>query len=162
MSTVISRVPSVLSYLVATFTAAPTIGAAAVPVAVYDGPALTAAPAQLILWVGLDDPDSDTGALAAESTREWSGLGGQSELIMVHCTAEAWSGDDTIATVRTAAYGIVAAVETLVRDPAVNAGGFGANAMLADPGVTAGALMQNTTTVGAQARVVFQIVLKAL
>lgn len=159
MSTVISRVPSVLSYLVALFAADPTIGTAPVPVTVYDGPVTTDAGAQLILWVGLDDPDSDTGALAAESTREWSGLGGQSELIMVHCVAEAWSGDDTIATVRTAAYGIVGAVETLVRS---DRSGFGANAMLADPGVTAGALMQNTTTVGAQARVTFQIVLKAL
>lgn len=159
MSAVTSRVPSVLDYLVATFKASATLGAATVPVAVYDGPQVTGAPAQLILWVGLDDPDSDTGALAAESTREWSGLGGQSELIIVHCTAEAWSGDDTISTVRTAAYGIVAAVETLVR---ADTSGFGANAMLADPGVTAGALLQNATTTGAQARVTFQIVLKAL
>lgn len=159
MTSIVSRVPQVLSYLAATFQAAGTLGAATPPVAVYDGPVATGAADRLILWVGLDDPDADTAALAASSDRQWSGLGGQSELITVQCTAEAWSGDDTIATVRTAVYGIVAAVEALIRADTTQ---FGGNAMLADPGVTGADLRQNSTETGAQARVQFAIVLKAL
>jgi hypothetical protein len=159
VTSIISRVPSVLDYLVATFTAAPSLGAATSPVAVYDGPVVTETPAQLILWVGLDDPDADGAVVAAESVREWAGLGGQSELITVHCAAAAWSGNDPVSAMRAAAYSIVAAVETLVR---ADTSGFGGNAMLADPGVTASVLSQDTSPTGTQAVVSFQIVLKAL
>jgi hypothetical protein len=159
VTSVISRVPAVLSYLADTFTAAPTLGQAVPPVRVYDGPAVTAEPATLILWVGLDDPDSDAAPLAATSERAWAGLGGQQEAIVVYCAAEAWSGTDDIRPVRTAAYQIVAAVETLVR---ADATGFGGNGLTADPGVTASELRQNDTDRGAQARVVFSIILRAL
>jgi hypothetical protein len=159
VTSVISKVPAALDYLVSLFQSAGTLGQATPPVTVYDGPKATGEAANLILWVGLDDPDSDTAPLAATSERAWAGLGGQSELITIACAAEAWSGEDGISAVRTAAYGIVAAVETLVRADATH---FGGNGLTADPGVTASELRQNDTDRGAQARVTFQIILRAL
>jgi hypothetical protein len=159
VSSVISRIPSVLDYLVATFTAAPALGAATPPVTVYDGPVTTADAPGLVLWVGLDDPDSAQAPLAAASDRQWSGLGGQSELITIYCAAESWTGVDDIRTERVAAYGIVAAAATLVRADVTQ---FGGNGLLADPGVTGDALRQNNTDRGGQARVTFEIILKAL
>jgi hypothetical protein len=153
-----SRVPALIDYLVATFTAASTLGQANPPVAVYDGPQTTLAPAQLVLWVGLDDPDTDLAPSAAAFEQEWAGLGKQArnEISTIHCVAEAWTGADDISGMRVAAFGIVAAVENIVRtDP------FSGLALFPDPGVTGGELRQNNTTAGAQARVSFQIVFKS-
>jgi hypothetical protein len=159
VTSVISRVPSVLDYLVALFAADPTLGTATPPVTVYDGPVTTEEAAQLVLWVGLDDPDAAAATLAADSNREWAGLGGQSEHIIVYCAAESWSGADNVSAERVRAYGIVGAVEALVR---ADATGFGGNSMVANPGVTAAQLHQNNTSRGAQARVTFQILLNSL
>jgi hypothetical protein len=153
---VTSRVPAVLDYLVTLFQAAATLGQAAPPVAVYDGPVATGAVSQLTLWVGLDDPDSETGTLAAVSDRHWTGLGSQGEVITISCAAEAWSGEDDIRAMRQAAYGIVAAVETLLE---ADTGRFGGDAVLTDPGWSGAELRQNTTDQGAQARVSFTITL---
>lgn len=159
MTSIISVVPSVLDYLVTTFAAAPTLGTATPPVAVYDGPVTTDDADMLVLWVGLEDPDAETGQLAADSMREWSGLAGQSEKIVIYCAAESWSGDTNISAERVRAYGIVAAVEALVR---ADTTGFGGNAMIANPGVSEARLVQNNTTRGSQARVTFQILLNSL
>jgi len=159
MASIASKVPDVLAYLVAAFTAAGTLGAGDPPVAVYDGPVTTEDDPPLVLWVGLDDPDSDSAPLAAASDRQWAGLADQNEAITISCVAESWSGGDDIGAERTAAYGIVAAVETLVRSDAT---GFGGNGVVANPGVTGSQLRQNNTDRGAQARVSFQIVLSVL
>lgn len=159
MTSVISRVPSVLDYLAALFAADATLGTASPPVTVYDGPVVTDDNPQLVLWVGLDDPDQEGATLAAESTRQWAGLAGQSETITVSCAAEAWSGGTAVSAERVRAYGIVAAVETLVR---ADATGFGGNSMIANPGVTGAQLHQNNTTSSALARVTFQILLNSL
>jgi hypothetical protein len=126
---------------------------------VYDGPVTTEDDPQLTLWVGLDDPDAGGAPLAADSARQWAGLAGQSESIVVYCAAEAWSGEDGVSAQRVRAYGIVGAVEALVR---ADATGFGGNEMVANPGVTGAQLRQNNTTRGAQARVTFQILLNSL
>lgn len=156
---VTSRVPALIDYLVATFTAASTLGAAVPPVAVYDGPQTTLAPAQLVLWVGLDDPDTDQVApSAAAFEQEWAGLGKQArnEVSTIHCVAEAWTGADDIKGTRAAAFAILAAVEDVVRtDP------FSGLALFPDPGVTGGELRQNNTERGSQARVSFQIAFKS-
>lgn len=159
MTSVISRVPSVLDYLAGLFAADATLGAASPPVTVYDGPVVTDDDPQLVLWVGLDDPDADGATLAAESTRAWAGLASQNETIIVSCAAEAWSGGTGVSAERVRAYGIVAAVEALVR---ADATGFGGNSMIANPGVTGAQLHQNNTSKGAQARVTFQILLNSL
>lgn len=150
-----SRVPAIIDYLVATFTAASTIGAATPPVAVYDGPVVTDAPAQLTLWVGVDDPDSEEAPIGAESESEWGSLGAlaRNEQITVHCVAEAWSGDIDVKTTRLAAYGIVAAVETILRAD-VNLGGTLPSGWCE---VTGMQLRQNNVAQGAVARVAFHI-----
>jgi len=153
--TLTSRVPAVIDYLVTAFTAAATLGAATPPVAVYDGPVETDAPAQLVLWVGMDDPDSEEAPIGAESESEWGSLGAlaRNEQITVHCVAEAWSGPTDVATVRTSAFNIVAAVETLLRAD-VNLGGTLPSGWAE---VTGMQLRQNNVSQGAVARVAFHI-----
>ena len=67
--------------------------------------------------------------------------------------------NDSTSAARQSAYGIVAAATTLVR---ADATGFGGNGLTADPGVTGSDLRQNNPDTGAQARVVFQVILRAL
>ena len=155
-----SKVPALIDYLVALFTSAATLGAATPPVTVYDGPPTTGLDAPLKLFVGLTDPDADTAEPAAAFTQARSDMGNltRDELSEIHCAAEAWAGTDDMPTVRVAAFGIVAAVETLVRADATK---FGGNAQLAAPGVTNGELLQNNTTTGAVARVTFSIMFKS-
>jgi hypothetical protein len=154
-----SRIPALIDYLVTTFTNAATLGQATPPVTVYDGPQTTEAPASLVLWVGLDDPDTDQVApSAAASQQEWAGLGKQArnEISTIHCVAEAWTGADDIKGMRTAAFAIAGAVEDIVRtDP------FSGLALFPDPGVTGMELRQNNTQSGSQARVSFQIAFKS-
>jgi hypothetical protein len=154
-----SKIPALIDYLVATFTAAPALGAASPPVTVFDGPQTTEAPYPLVLWVGLDDPDADQVApSAAASEQEWAGLGKQArnEISTIHCVAEAWTGADDIRGMRVAAFAIAAAVEDIVRtDP------FSGLALFPDPGVTGLELRQNNPQSGSQARVSFQIVFKS-
>lgn len=160
--TITSSVPSVIAALVSLFTSAATLGQATPPVTVYDGPQTTEDAPPLILWVGLDDPDNpDAAPLAASSQQEWAGIGkrGRNETVVVECVAYAWSGLDDIAGARTAAYGIMAAVETVMQ--ATDSSGLGGNILFPDPGVTGGTLRQNNTTKGAVAQVGFQIILKA-
>ena len=161
MATITSTVPTVLAALVTLFQNSASLGQATPPVTVYDGPVTTADVPQLILWVGLDDPDADSAPTAASSVQEWAALGkrGRNETVTVECVAEAWSGVDDIATVRSSVYGIVAAVETVMQ--ATDSTGLGGNILFPDPGVTGGVLRQNNTTVGAVAQVGFQIILKA-
>lgn len=155
-----SRVPALIDYLVALFAGAGSLGEAPAPntVTVFDGPATTELDPFLKLYVGLQDPDADTVQVAASLTQSRADMGNatRSEQIVVFCVAEAWSGDDTISAVRHSVFGIVAAVEALVRaDNTVGGLGFQA------PGVTAGDLQQNNTARGAIARVPFTITVKS-
>lgn len=155
-----SRVPAVIDYLVATFTASALLGAATPPVLIFDGPVATGAPAQLALYVGLTDPDSTSVETAADSAQVWAGLGHQArnEQIVIHCVAEAWAGSDDIRTQRLAAYAITSAVEDIVRNDATlgNTVTVPGNAA-----VTAMTLSQNNTTDGTIARVSFEITAQA-
>jgi hypothetical protein len=56
---------------------------------------------------------------------------------------------------RVAATGIVAAVEVLMQSDSTQ---FGGNVLYPAPGVSVGALLQNNTSVGAIARVAFDLV----
>jgi hypothetical protein len=156
-----SRIPSAITALAGLFQAAATIGQATPPVTVYDGPVVTDDNPQLVLWVGLDDPDSDGATLAASSDQTWAGLGklARNEEITIECTAQAWSGTDDVAAMRTACYGIMSAVEDVVRS--ADASALGGGILFPDPGVTGGQLRQNATTDGTVAQVSFQVILKA-
>jgi len=148
-----SRVPATIDYLVSLFTSAATLGQATPPVAVYDGPVVTQAPAQLILFVGMDDPDTEDAPTSATGAQTWAGLGKQAknEDITVNCVAEAWGGDTDIKQIRDAAYGIVAAAENLLRADVMLGGVF------LFGGIPGTVLRQNQTTSGAVARVTFPV-----
>lgn len=152
-----TKVPALIDWLVNAFTTAATLGQAAPPVTVYDGPPTTGLDAPLKLYVGLLDPDSDAAEEAATWTQERADLGQltRTETSAIHCVAEAWSGTDDMATVRHSVRDIVQAVEVIVRG---NTDQFGGNAQLASPGVTSSALLQNNTAQGAVARIPFDIV----
>jgi hypothetical protein len=160
--TVTSRVPALLDYLVTLFTNAATLGAAAAPntVTIYDGPPTTALDAPLKLYVGLTDPDNPGPEAAAGFTQEWAALGrqGRNEIVTIHCCAEAWSGVDTIQTVRLAVTAITAAVETLLQADSTQ---FGGNVLFPAPGFATGQLVQNNTSTGAIARVPFDLTFKS-
>ena len=158
--TTTSRIPALIDYLVALFTNAATLGQATPPVTVYDGPATTGLDAQLKLFVGLHDPDSGGAEPAAESQQDWAAIGrlGRNEEITIHCCAEAWAGTDDLKTVRVAATGIVAAVETLMQSDTTQ---FGGNVLFPDPGITQLALLQNNTPQGAVARLAFDLTFKS-
>ena len=149
-----SRVPALIDYLVGAFQAAATLGQATPPVAVYDGPPVTADPSQLALYVGVDDTFSDGAAGSATSDQIRTGLAAKrQETVTIHCCAVAWSGVDSIKTVRTSAFAILAAVEDLVRS---NGDNFGGNAAGAVPGV-AGITLQQANVDAATAQVMFSI-----
>jgi hypothetical protein len=156
--TVTSRVPALLDYLVNLFTTAATLGAATPAVTIFDGPATTELDPPLALYVGLLDPDNTGAEPAAESMQDWAAIGrlGRSETITVHCCAQAWAGTDPVQSQRVAALGIVAAVEVLMQ-----ADTFGGLVQYPSPGITALALTQNNTSIGAIARVAFDLVFTA-
>jgi hypothetical protein len=164
--TVTSRVPALLDYLVTLFTNDATLGGPVVngaqtgPVTVFDGPAASRAPAQLALWVGLTDPDNLAAEPAADAAQGWAAIGrrGRNQEVTIHCCAQAWSGVDTIQTVRLAVAGITAAVETLMQADTTQ---FGGNALFPDPGYTNEAWLQNNTPEGAVARVAFDLVFRS-
>lgn len=152
-----SRVPAVISYLVTTFTAASTLGAAASPVTVFDGPPVSEESPDLALYIGL--ADFTPGTPGADTTQEWAALGhrARNEELVIHCLATAWSGDD-IASARAAVYAITAAAEDIVRNDA----SLGGN--VSTPGnaaVTAMSLSQAIQTEGFAARVAFDITAQA-
>lgn len=153
-----SKVSAVIDYLVTTFTAAATLGQAPTPVAVYDGPFLAQTPTQLNLYVGLTDPDADE-PIGANSEQTWAALGKQAidENLTVHCCAEAWSGDTNLQPARTSAYGIVAAVETIIRNDVM----LGGLVLFCQPVAGGAELQQDQTDQGARAKVLFRIDAKA-
>jgi len=163
--TTTTRVPQVIDYLVGLFQGAATLGKAAPPVNVIDGPKVTADPGPLALWVGVDDIDAVTaGALpaAAASAQQWQqGLGRSNrvETVEVPCTAQAWSGSDDVRVLRVAAAGIVSAVEDLLRgDPGLG----GTTPGVKDAGVTGCDWQQGPTGRGMAVRAVFTIGATAL
>ena len=161
MATITSRIPALIDYLVTLFTNAATLGGAAAPatVQVYDGPVTTALDAPLKLYVGWTDPDNTGSDAGADSQQVWAALGrfARDETVTIHCCAEAWSGVDDLKTVRTAAAGITAAVETLMQADTTQ---FGGNVLFPDPGLTNVSLPQNTTGAGAIARQTFDLIFR--
>jgi hypothetical protein len=148
-----SRIPAIIDYLLAEFTAAATLGAATPPVTIYDGPPTTMLDAPLALHVGVDDAFSDQPPTSADSQQTGTGLAQKrEELVTIHCAAVAWAGTDDMKTVRTSAFAITAAVEDLVRaDASLPAG------VMQRPGIAGMTLQQNNTQQGAVAQVMFQI-----
>lgn len=116
MTTITNLTSDVISYLVAQC----QINAALAGVAVSDGPT---PPGELMqtsqqaLWIGFDALSGSSEAGTATQTFAYMGssAGRRREDGSVTCTAQAWSGDPTVATARLACKGIVGAVEVMLR-----------------------------------------------
>lgn len=155
MAVTTSKLPQAIDYLVTTFTAAATIGAAGITV--YDGPVTSQATPHQILWVGMEDPLTGEGdSSPGSSEQEWVGPGSRwkNETLIVNCVAEAWSGETTVKTLRDQCYAIASAAETIVHDNA----DFGGLLAPGHANLTAGELRQAQTDVGMDVRLMFQIV----
>lgn len=162
-----TAVPATIGYLVDTFTAASTLGAGTPPVAVYCGPQLSGDFAQLALYVAVDDPTAmlrGNDLTGASSNQQWVGSGAtrkKDEQLSVFCTAEAWSGDVGTRAAMVAVYGIVAAVEDVLRLNATS-GSLGGTAQLLElPGSTGHSLRWLQGEKGIAAHVLFRIDFKA-
>lgn len=156
-----SRIPAAIDWLVATFTAAPTLGKADPPVLVLDGPTPEVnAAAPRLLWVGVDDVDADYAPTGATSTQTWRGLGRmhKDEQLSIPCVARAYTGESSLAVARGDAFGILAAAEDIVRAHA----DLGGTVLVTLQGITGVRLRQAPLTNGAVAEVAFVIDAKAL
>lgn len=109
--------------------------------------------------VGVDDPDTETFTLAAETRENPANMGtsrSRDERGLLSCVAESWSGDPNQKTARDAAYATTAAVAGLVRNRATPP--FGVASLITVEFVEdSQRLMQGQFTVGAVARVHFSI-----
>jgi len=157
MPTITSRIPALTDYLVTLFTTDVTLGAANPPVTVYDGPPTTELDPGLKLYIGWTDPDDTSGEAGSESQQEWAALGrrARSEVVIIHCCSEAWTGVDDIKAMRTAAAAITAAVETLMQ---ADTSQFGGNVLYPMPGLTNVSTPQANTTKGSLVRQTFDLV----
>jgi hypothetical protein len=158
-----SQVPTVIGYLVDTFTAAATLGTATPAVAVRCGPALSGDFSLLSLSIGVEDPatveNGDT-VNGASSDQTWVGMGARTrdEDLVVFCVAEAWTGDsgDTRAAM-VAVYGILAAVENLLGADTY----LGGLSLFQNPGSTGHTLKWRQGQGGLAAFVPFRIAVKS-
>jgi hypothetical protein len=154
-----TAIADAVNWLIDTFAAAATLGAATPPVTIIDGPSTYNTAATLLLWVGMEDPDDEEGPPGADDQQEWAGLGAlhKDEMLRIPCVARAWSGGGTMRSTRAAAFGIVQAAGTLVRANA----SLGGMVLVTMPGVTNVRLRQGNTPSGLIADVAFDIAAKA-
>jgi len=121
---------------------------------VYDGMMVTSDPGDYLM-VGVDDPDAEGFASAADAEQEWRGLGAQKKNQSggIWCVAESRNGQGDPKTARDGAYAIVAAVEDLCRDDPTLGGA------LATGWVSAGGdeRLSQSRVGGAAARVAFRV-----
>lgn len=150
-----------INYLIDTFTASPTLGAANPVITVNDGPVVTQDYAGSTLWVGLSDPSNISGTLQVSGTSNqvWGALGNRAriETFDVYCCAQGWDGGGDLRNARDITSSIITAVETLVRDDI----SLGGNVLFVQPGVTGHVLRQASTARGVYAPCGFRITCKA-
>lgn len=153
-----SAIPNAIGWLVDTCSAADTLGLADPAVLVVDGPEVYDDSAPLVLWIGVDNPDVNVSDGSSE-TQTWAGLGAlrKNEQLSIPCAARAWNGTNDIRSARAAVFGILAAVENIVRSSA----NLGGTVLVTLPGVTNVRLRQASTPKGVLADVLFSIDAKA-
>lgn len=148
-----TRVPAIIDYLVNSFTAAATLGAAANPVTIIDGPEVFTYDGRA-LWVGVGDVQiGDPAPEGATSTQRWVGMGAHAinEELSVPCIIQGWGGDQKFRPARLDAAAILAAVEDIIRtDPSLTALALWTN-------VTDAVWRQGFTDKGAAVRLPFRI-----
>lgn len=147
-----SAIPAAIDALV-------SLATAALPsVVVVDGPGATDNVHPDWLFVGVDDPDSESAVTAAEGESAWAALGHRQreETFTVNLAAVSWSGDNGMKAVRDAAFTTVAAVEqAIVDDPTLG----GAVLYASFAGVST--VRQNTTDMGTDVHALFVVRCKA-
>lgn len=133
-------------------------------VQVYDGFGLSDDPGDFLM-VGVEDPDAQASATAAESEQSWAGLGAKArdETGSVTCAALSWNGNPESGgsqqEARAGVKAITDAIENHLRaDP--NLGGTVPGLMWTGFG-TRFRLVQDQTDSGAMALAVFEIAFKA-
>ncbi len=87
-------------------------------VTVYDGPPLESPSEERSLYIGYDEERGSTAGdiYGVEGTQEFLAMAGdRKETFAIRCAATARSGDTVMKTERDRAFGIVAAVENLIR-----------------------------------------------
>lgn len=145
-----SSVPAAITALLAAFTASASLGAAVPPVAVRDGPQLTAAEAVEGVAVGYA-PGQNAAVVTGTATPEGLGTGPDRERYAITCTAEVLDTTGDIAAARARAYALHAACGAAIGADHT----LGGKVLRAVPGP--GSLTQQQTTRGALARVVFPV-----
>lgn len=154
-----SKLPDVINYLVDTFTAAATLGAATPPVAVYDGPG-SGSPGQVdqALFVGLDDPGIGgvtLGPVAATVSWRWGSLGAKSRLeqLGVPCVILCVDGGGSIRAARNLCLDVWARVDAVLVPSNIDLGG---NAVYLT-GLSQGTLRSDQFDMGAVAWMAFAV-----
>lgn len=114
-----SAIPAAIDWLVDTFRAADTLGAADPAVLVLDGPENDDTAQPRILWVAVEDPELP-GSGGGNSTQSWAGLGAmrKNEQLSIPCVIRAWNGDGDVHAARAEAFEVLGAVENIVRGSA--------------------------------------------
>lgn len=114
-----SVIPAAIDYLVDTFRAAATLGAAAPPVQVLDGPEVGDMARLQTLWVAVNDIE-DVAPTSGSSQQSWAGLGAQrkNEQLSIPCVIRTWNGDGSVRDARASAFAVLGAVEDIVRGQA--------------------------------------------
>ncbi|MCP2168131.1 hypothetical protein [Goodfellowiella coeruleoviolacea] len=154
-----SRIPAAIDGLLTLCTGAAAPGGPLAGVRIYDGPPVSDLSDELLLFIG-DDPageDSVTG------TQEYATLGrpGKDETFTIYCCAASRSGNVDMKRERGRAFGIVGAVERLVR-PNEPGGDTQLGGAVLWSGVGGDiTLSQMQTNTGALARVTFGVVCRA-
>jgi hypothetical protein len=119
MTTITDLVHDVINYLVTACNASTSLGAATPSVLVIDGP--TPAGEELVpqqrVWIGYDALTGASEAGQALQAFQYVGnsAGRRREDGQITCTAEAYSGDTTMANARATCKALVGAVEVLLR-----------------------------------------------
>ena len=150
-----SSVPAAITALLAAFNASAALGAAAVPVAVRDGPQLTGASAVEAVAVGYAGDQNQGPVVTGTVTAEGLGAGPDRERYNVTCAAEVIDPGGSIAAARARAYALHAACGAAITADRT----LGRVVLNAVPGL--GSLTQQQTTGGALARVVFPVQIDA-
>lgn len=149
-----SSVPAAITALLSVFNASTSLGAAAVPVPVRDGPQLTSAAGLEAVAVGYTG-DQNQAAVTGTTSPEGMGAGPDRERYTVTCAVEVIDASGSLTAARGRAYQLHAACGAAITADRT----LGGAVMRAVPGM--GSLTQQQTTGGAMARVVFPVQIDA-
>ncbi len=153
-----SRIPAALDGLLALCNGQAIAGGSLDGVAVYDGPPVTASSEQLQLYIGYDEERSTLETSAVEGEQMWETMGGaRDERFVILCCAIARSGATVMKTERDRVFGLMAAVENLVRLNVAGADHTLGGSVLTSHIAGAEKLLQLQTPEGAYAKVMFHV-----